>query len=77
VVESVADDRSGTYRTVYTVSLPSAVYVLHVFQKKSRRGIATPREHLATIERRLQAAIAHHREHHEQAKQATKRSEER
>ena len=43
VLEIVEDFDSDTYRTVYTVRLRTAVYVLHAFQKKSTRGIATPR----------------------------------
>ena len=42
VMELIEDDRGGTYRAVYTVRFASAVYVLHVFQKKSKRGVATP-----------------------------------
>jgi phage-related protein len=38
VLEVVANDHGGTYRAVYTIKLKSAVYVLHVFQKKSKRG---------------------------------------
>lgn len=37
-----ADDRSGTYRTVYAAQLGEAVYVLHAFEKKATSGIATP-----------------------------------
>lgn len=44
------------YRCVYTVRLAHAVYVLHVFQKKSRTGIATPPEEMATVRRRLAEA---------------------
>ena len=42
VLELIEDDRNRTYRAVYTVRFAGAVYVLHVFQKKSKRGIATP-----------------------------------
>ncbi len=65
VLEVVANDRGGTYRAVYTVKLPSAVYVLHVFQKKSKTGIGTPKAEIDRIYRRLNAAIQHHREHYE------------
>jgi len=44
---------AGTYRTVYTVALPSAIYVLHAFQKKSPRGIATARVDQELIRSRL------------------------
>ena len=56
VLEIVEDDRSGTYRAVYTVKFASAVYVLHAFQKKSKKGIATPREEIELVRRRLKVA---------------------
>ncbi len=56
VLEVVADDAGGTYRAVYTVRLKTAVYVLHVFQKKSRRSIATPEEHIERVRVRLRLA---------------------
>jgi phage-related protein len=56
VVEVVEDDDGGTYRAVYTVSFANAVYVLHVFQKKSKRGIATPKADLDLIKKRLRDA---------------------
>jgi phage-related protein len=56
VIEIVEDDRDGTYRTVYTVKFESAVYVLHAFQKKSKRGIKTPREEIELVRRRLKMA---------------------
>ena len=43
VLEIRTTGASGIYRTVYTVALPSAIYVLHAFQKKLPRGIATAR----------------------------------
>ena len=59
VLEVVEDDVGSTYRAVYTVRLQSAVYVLHCFQKKSTRGIATPKPDLDLIRERLKAAQAH------------------
>jgi phage-related protein len=41
------------YRAVYTVRFADAVYVLHAFQKKSSRGIGTPKQELRLIEKRL------------------------
>ncbi len=58
VLEIVEDHDGETYRAVYTVKLASAIYVLHAFQKKSKRGIATPKSDLELIERRLRQAIA-------------------
>ena len=59
LVEVVADHDGDTYRAVYTVKLRGAVYVLHVFQKKSTHGIATPKHELALILQRLRQAQAH------------------
>jgi phage-related protein len=53
VLEVVSLDRSGTYRAVYTVRFEDAVYVLHAFQKKSKKGIETPREEMEVVRRRL------------------------
>ena len=56
VLEIVDDFGGDTYRAVYTVQFAGMVYVLHAFQKKSRRGIATPKLELNLIERRLRRA---------------------
>lgn len=56
VLEIVESDSSGTYRCVYVVKFETGIYALHAFQKKSRIGIATPREHLEMVERRLKRA---------------------
>jgi phage-related protein len=53
VLEVVDDFDGTTYRAVYTVRFAGVVYVLHAFQKKSKRGIATPRQEMALIEQRL------------------------
>lgn len=58
VLELVENDPSGTYRAVYTVRFIDAVYVLHCFQKKSTRGIATSKRDLDLIEERLREAAA-------------------
>lgn len=58
ILEVVEDDAGGTYRAVYTVRFKSAIYVLHCFQKKSRRGIETPERDLALIKGRLKLAEA-------------------
>ena len=61
VLEVVEDWRGSTYRAVYTVKFAIAVYVLHCFQKKATRGIATPKPDLEIIRERLKAAEAHAR----------------
>jgi phage-related protein len=53
-------DRS-TFRAVYTVAFPPAVYVLQVFQKKAKRGIKTPRREVELIRSRLVLARQHAR----------------
>lgn len=45
-----------TYRAVYTVKFAGVVYVLHAFQKKSKKGIQTPQQDIELIKRRLQQA---------------------
>ncbi|MFZ4537767.1 type II toxin-antitoxin system RelE/ParE family toxin [Propionivibrio sp.] len=58
VLEVVEDDAGGTDRAVYTVKFDEAVFVLHCFQKKSKRGIATPKEDMDIIRARLKIAEA-------------------
>ncbi|MGO9648640.1 MAG: type II toxin-antitoxin system RelE/ParE family toxin [Terriglobales bacterium] len=62
VVEIVARHRDGTWRAVYTVRFAEAVYVLHAFQKKSKRGIATPKNQIDLVRQRLAEAERLHRE---------------
>ena len=59
VLEVVEDWRGDTYRAVYAVRFADAVYVLHCFQKKSKKGIATARPDVEKIRERLKAAEAH------------------
>jgi phage-related protein len=56
VLEVIADHRSDTYRAVYTVRFAERVYVLHVFQKKSKKGIATPHSEIELVRQRLKRA---------------------
>jgi phage-related protein len=58
VLEVVEHDVSGTYRAVYTVRFAEAVFVLHCFQKKSKRGIETPQADMDIIHARLKVAEA-------------------
>jgi phage-related protein len=64
VLEIVDDDDGDTYRSVYMVRFAGMIYVLHAFQKKSRKGIATPQHEIELVKARLKAAEAHYREHH-------------
>lgn len=56
VLELIEDHRGDTYRAVYTVRFANKVYVLHVFQKKSKKGIATPKTETDLIRARLKLA---------------------
>ena len=56
VLEIVEDYDGDTYRAVYTVRFAEAVFVLHCYQKKSRRGAETPKSDVELIKRRLKAA---------------------
>ena len=56
VLEIVDDFDGDTYRAVYTIRFARAVYVLHAFQKKSKKGIGTPKSDLELIARRLKQA---------------------
>ncbi|MGA8754996.1 MAG: type II toxin-antitoxin system RelE/ParE family toxin [Stellaceae bacterium] len=60
VLELIEDHRGDTYRAVYTVRFATAIYVLHAFQKKSKRGIATPKRELELIRERLKWAERQH-----------------
>jgi phage-related protein len=53
VLEIVTDHRGDTWRAVYTVRLEGAIYVLHAFQKKSKKGLATPKRELDLVRQRL------------------------
>lgn len=62
VIEVVGDYRGDTYREVYTVRFEEVIYVLHIFQKKSKKGIATPKEDIELIKQRLKWAEALYKE---------------
>lgn len=56
VFELVLEQKGSAYRAAYVVRLRHAVYLLHVFQKKSKSGIATPLPDIALIRERLKHA---------------------
>ena len=62
VLEVVENHYKDTYRAVYTVRFKDRIYVLHCFQKKSRRGIKTDQKDKILIEQRLKMAAAHHKD---------------
>ncbi len=68
VFEIVADHRGNTFRTVYTVRVEPAVYVLHVFQKKSPKGIRTARRDVELVAQRLRVAREDHEVRYGQGK---------
>lgn len=68
VFEVVEDFSGDTYRAVYTVRFADVIYVLHAFQKKSTRGIATAPTDIAMVKARLRLA----REDHEARRQEAK-----
>jgi phage-related protein len=60
VLEIVEDYDGDTYRAVYTVRFSECIYVLHVFQKKSKSGIKTPKAEIELIKSRLKRAQESH-----------------
>jgi phage-related protein len=62
VMEIVERYRTDAYRAIYTAHFAEAVYVLHVFQKKSKSGIATPKHEIDLICKRFAEAERLHRE---------------
>ncbi len=62
VLEVVEDHEGNAYRAIYTVKLAGAVFVLHAFQKKSKKGMATPKQEIELVQRRLKIAEQLHAE---------------
>ena len=62
VLEVVDDFDGDTFRAVYTVRMAGAVYVLHAFQKKSKKGSRTPDSDIRLIRQRLKLAEEHYRQ---------------
>ncbi|MEI6669850.1 MAG: type II toxin-antitoxin system RelE/ParE family toxin [Acidobacteriota bacterium] len=60
VLEVVSDHRGDTFRAIYAVRFQDRVYVLHAFQKKSKKGIATPQPDFALLKHRLARAATLH-----------------
>jgi phage-related protein len=61
-MEIVARHDTDPYRAVYTTRFPGRIYVLHAFQKKSKKGVATPQKEIELIKKRLTAARNHDKE---------------
>ena len=62
VLEIADVHRGDAYRVIYTTTFGDIVYVLHAFKKKSTSGIATPKQEIDVIRRRLKAAADLHAE---------------
>jgi phage-related protein len=62
VLEVIEDNLGDTFRAVYTVKIAEVIYVLHCFQKKSKRGIETPKQEIDLIRDRLKMAQDHAKE---------------
>lgn len=79
VLEIVEDHTGDTYRAMYTVRFAGVVYALHAFQKKSKKGIATPKHEIKLIQERLKLAQAHYEEwqHEQKTKQQSRNSKGR
>ena len=60
VLEIVEDHQGDAWRAVYTVRFDTAIYVLHAFQKKARKGIKTPPEEIERVRQRLRVAEQEH-----------------
>jgi phage-related protein len=58
VLEIVSDFDGNTFRAVYTVKIKGVIYVLHAFQKKSSKGIATPKAELDKIQAQIERSRA-------------------
>ena len=65
VLEVVDNHEGDTYRAVYTVKFAGVVYVLHAFQKKSKKGIETPKHEIDKIKARLKVAEEHHKKNYQ------------
>lgn len=59
VLEVVESNDGNTFRSVYTVKFKGFVYVLHCFQKKSKKGIRTPKSDMDVVLKRLASAREH------------------
>jgi phage-related protein len=68
VLEVIDDFDGDTYRAVYTVKFKGVVYALHAFQKKSKKGISTPKDEIDLVKKRIKAAEEHYKENYERGR---------
>jgi phage-related protein len=62
ISEIVVEERVGTFRAMYTIEFKDAIAVLHVFQKKSKSGISTPKQEIDLALQRLKQARTDYQE---------------
>ena len=53
VYEVALRHSTNAYRVVYAVQIGADLWVVHAFQKKSRKGIETPKEEIVLIKGRI------------------------
>ena len=75
VLEVVVDDDGETYRAVYAVKFLNAIYVLHAFQKKSKKDSETPKQEIDLVKSRLKVAELHHQQNYKVAVRRGKKNE--
>ena len=63
VMEIVDDYEGNAWRAIYTIHFSDVIYVLHAFQKKSKKGVNTPKTEIDLIKRRLKYAKEHYERH--------------
>jgi phage-related protein len=77
VLEVTMHGDGDAFRAVYTVKFAKATYMLHAFQKKSKKGDTTPKPDMSLIRTRLQAAERHYEEHYGQSQKRESKHERR
>jgi len=65
LLEVVVSFDKNAYRGIYTIQFKEVLYVLHVFQKKSKSGISTPKKEIDLIKKRLAGAEHHYKENYQ------------
>ena len=53
VWELAIKERGDAYRVVYALQLEDDIWVVHAFQKKSTKGISTPRHEIDLVRERI------------------------
>ncbi|HEX4296103.1 MAG TPA: type II toxin-antitoxin system RelE/ParE family toxin [Rhizomicrobium sp.] len=61
VLEIIIPEKGDTFRAIYTTKFDTAIYVLHAFKKKAKKGIKTPLQDMKLVRSRLKDAEILHR----------------